>query len=447
MIFRRWTNVFSFTFTQHIRSKGFRLSTLIAALVFLVLIPVVLLLTTAPGGSGAPVPCTADAVIVSDTTGLDFDWQTLGSLGCPDISYTAAPDLESALKDAGTNDRSLVLHIGQEAGSYTLTVILPENTALTQDDADSFSEALGSCFSAVLARSAGLTSDQLASLNAEVSSAVESGSDGAGADQALMEALGMMVPYIVLMLLYFLILFYGQGVANSVILEKSSKLMDTFLVSIHPAAMIMGKLLAIAAAGIFQLLCWVAGIAGGFGAGILLLKLTSPGAEAAVVQIISSLSAATSLFSPAAGLTALAFVIAGFLMYCALSAIGGSLASKQEDLSSTNFLFSLALVVSFLVSLSTDTLNGGLSTGSSWVYYVPFTAVLTVPGRVLLGDLTIGQSLISLGLTLALTAVLILAAGKTYVLMSFWKGNPPSLKKLFNILVHSKSEKEKHRSV
>lgn len=51
---------------------------------------------------------------------------------------------------------------------------------------------------------------------------------------ALREILNMLLPYLVIMVLYFMILAYGQGVANCVLMEKTSKLVDTFLVTVRP---------------------------------------------------------------------------------------------------------------------------------------------------------------------------------------------------------------------
>ena len=79
-------------------------------------------------------------------------------------------------------------------------------------------------------------------------------------------------------------------------------------------------------------------------------------------------------------------LLSGFLLYCAIASIGGSAAGKQEDLSSTNVLFTMILVVSFLVSLAV----GGVGIGSSgaasaWVYWVPFTSVLDAAGQAAAG--------------------------------------------------------------
>lgn len=92
------------------------------------------------------------------------------------------------------------------------------------------------------------------------------------ADATVKNVLGYMLPYVNIMLLYFLILFYGQGTANCVVLEKSSKLMDTMLVSVKPEAMVIGKVLAQAFTCVIQIALWVIGLWGGFAAGIWAVK-------------------------------------------------------------------------------------------------------------------------------------------------------------------------------
>ncbi len=67
---------------------------------------------------------------------------------------------------------------------------------------------------------------------------------GGEAHDGLRDILGFVIPYLNTMLLYFFVLFYGQGVAQSVITEKTSKLMEFFLISVCPSAMILGKLAA-----------------------------------------------------------------------------------------------------------------------------------------------------------------------------------------------------------
>ena len=88
--------------------------------------------------------------------------------------------------------------------------------------------------------------------------------------------LGNLLPYLNIMILYFMILAYGQGTANNTIMEKTSKLMDLFLVSVKPGAMLLGKVFATAASGILQIFVWIGGLFGGFALGIHFTKMVNP---------------------------------------------------------------------------------------------------------------------------------------------------------------------------
>ena len=256
-----------------------------------------------------------------------------------------------------------------------------------------------------------LTPEQRVLLTAPVEVTVTGGQTGEGETMGL---LSMLLPFASLMLLYFLVLLYGQSTAASVILEKTSKLMDLFLVSVEPGAMVLGKVLATALAGLLQLAVWAAGLAGGFAIGGAVGRLTG-------------------LFSVPAMLEAAGLLLAGFLLYCSLSAIGGSMAGKAEDLSSTNVLFSLVLVASFFCCMFAGGMDG-MTSSARWLDYVPFTAILVTPSRVLLGQTSLLGGLVSLALVVVCAGVLTALAGRVYRLMSLYKGNPPTPRRVLRML-------------
>ena len=247
----------------------------------------------------------------------------------------------------------------------------------------------------------------------------------------------MILPYVGVMLIYFLVLFYGQGVANSVILEKTSKLMDFFLVSVEPVAMVLGKVLAIALSGLLQLCIWLISLLGGFAGGIWLYKTIAPQQELGLITFFRSLRLFDGMFSLPAVLLAVGIILGGFLIYCALSGVGGALAGKAEDLSSTNVLFSMALVVSFLCCLLGGS-GEGIISQARWLDFVPFTAIMVTPARVLLGEVSLGMGVLTLVIVLVTAVLLCVLAGKVYRMMSLYKGDPPSVQKLFVMLKEHK---------
>ena len=275
-----------------------------------------------------------------------------------------------------------------------------------------------------------LTPEQRALLTAPVEVTVTGGQTGEGETMGL---LSMLLPFASLMLLYFLVLLYGQSTAASVILEKTSKLMDLFLVSVEPGAMVLGKVLATALAGLLQLAVWILSLMGGFAAGGALARQTAPSVTLPLLEVLKGVGRLTGLFSVPAMLEAAGLLLAGFLLYCSLSAIGGSMAGKAEDLSSTNVLFSLVLVASFFCCMFAGGMDG-MTSSARWLDYVPFTAILVTPSRVLLGQTSLLGGLVSLALVGVCAGVLTALAGRVYRLMSLYKGNPPTPRRVLRML-------------
>ena len=267
-----------------------------------------------------------------------------------------------------------------------------------------------------------LTPEQRVLLTAPVEVTVTGGQTGEGETMGL---LSMLLPFASLMLLY------GQSTAASVILEKTSKLMDLFLVSVEPGAMVLGKVLATALAGLLQLAVWAAGLAGGFAIGGAVVRQT--GVTLPLLEVLKGVGRLTGLFSVPAMLEAAGLLLAGFLLYCSLSAIGGSMAGKAEDLSSTNVLFSLVLVASFFCCMFAGGMDG-MTSSARWLDYVPFTAILVTPSRVLLGQTSLLGGLVSLALVVVCAGVLTALAGRVYRLMSLYKGNPPTPRRVLRML-------------
>ena len=93
--------------------------------------------------------------------------------------------------------------------------------------------------------------------------------------------------------------------------------------------MVLGKLLAITATGIMQLFSWIISLVISFAAGTAIVKSINPETDMFIIKIFDILGTLVNgIFSPANCIMAIFMVISGMLLYCALAAIGGALASK-----------------------------------------------------------------------------------------------------------------------
>jgi ABC-type Na+ efflux pump permease subunit len=437
-----WGKVFRFSLARTVSGKGWRLMTLIPALALLVLIPVIFLISYKEPEQEGPAETSLRAVYVADLTPGELDFSLLDRLGDPlfsGLEYIPCADASAALEAAKSRPDSLVLVLDREGETYDLQVVVPEPpNVLTMEDADRYADFLRGGFGMILPLKSGLSETQLAELlqpirtSAEQAAAILSGEES-DPDSLAKELIGSFLPYVNVMLLYFLVLFYGQNVAASVVLEKQNKLMDNFLISLRPEAMVLGKLLAGALAGILQTAAWIAGTALGLNLGGRLLSLVHPGAESSLLRVLGLLG--RELFAPLPSLLAVLVIIGGFLLYCAVAAIGGALAGKQTDLGSTNTLFTLLLLASFLISiLGKGSSSGEMVSDASWMNYVPFTAVLSLPSRLVLGQAGWVTGVVSLVIILLCTLLFAILAGRLYALLAFRKGNPPKVQDIPRLL-------------
>lgn len=456
--------IFAFTFERQVKSTGYLVGTIVFALLcFLLPAGIMAAVEYFGGDSDSAVETAAvspvQTVYVADETDGAADWNLLTQAGSETfggISYVTCGSLEEADAQAGQEEHSLILLLeeakktaqenalsqvsnGSQNG-YQMHLLLPDNTSLSEGDAGDLESFLQANFQIILLQKSGIDPAAAAELLVPATTEVttfgeEALSETETALESMREVLGMLLPYLNIMILYFLVLFYGQGVANNVIMEKTSKLMDTFLVAVKPTVMVFGKVLAVTAASMLQFVIVAASLIGGFAAGSALVRMINPDSDMLLLLFFDSLSEFQGVLTVPGILLAVVMMVSGFFLYCSLSAIGGSVAGKPEDLSSTNVVFTTVLIVSFLAALYAGGI-GSMDSGAfaKWLDFVPFTSILVTPSRIMLGEVSLGMGFVSLLLVLIVSVLCLLLAGKVYRMMALYKGNPPTPAKLMKML-------------
>ena len=450
--------VFSFTFRQHWSGKSFRRATVITAVLCFLLPALILPLVEVLSHREADAPeinsdtfvsAVEQVYVVDETSTAPIDmhvWTGLVEQGnYSDIEYISAT-ADTARVAVENASHALILYLREQDGGYAVQILTPEQTALDEAEITRYTAFINASLPALLAMKMEIATDRANELLAPVEIAEHRGGVMAEptVDETLAgdvmsqeqtrEVLAMILPYFNIMILYFMVLFYGQGVANSVILEKTSKLVDTFLVTVRPTALVMGKLFAIASSGALQLLCWLASLIGGFAVGAVAVKLISPDSQMGLLLLIDQIDLWGGMFSLPTILLSVLMLCVGFLLYCALAAIGGAMASKPEELASTNSLFSMVLIISFLCTLYAGGMGTGMSSSATWLNWIPFTAIFVVPSRMLIGEITLGSAMISFALVALMTFLLVLFAGRVYRMLILYKGRVPKFADVFKML-------------
>ncbi len=200
------------------------------------------------------------------------------------------------------------------------------------------------------------------------------------------------VAAVVVALLYLALLFYGTMVAQGVVEEKSSRVVEVLLATVRPWQLLMGKVVGLGLVGLAQ---FATITAVGLGLALLTDVLTIPGTAIGTL------------------LWGLVWYLLGFLFYATVFAAAGSLVSRQEETQAVLLPITMVLVIAFVLGfgLLTRSPNDGLTTTLS---LVPPLSPIMMPGRIALGAAPVWQIALALVLTTASTAIVAWLGARIY---------------------------------
>lgn len=459
--------VFAYSLKQMLTAKGWLISTLLLAVLLLCGIPLTVLIAGKAAGKDETKKneTAVRAVYIADETAGTADYTVLKETeSYPDVEYITCGSMEEASAAAAKDSHAVVLRVTKPDDVYKLTVYLPEGTDVSRSKASSFGSFAADNFSALLMQKAGLTAEETDLLSMHVITetagiSAESGEAEDKAEDPLTQFIMIFVPFMVVMTVYMMVILYGQSMANSVMLEKTSKLMETILTAVHPVALMTGKLLATACSAVIQTLIWMLAMAGGI-IGALIAAIASfsdmagiadsaafanAGSAEKAAQLMESMGGSFPQISASGIFITLLVVALGFLLYLSVATVSGAMASKQEDLNKTIAVFTLMLVASLLLCLrpeANEVSNSfGLISESKWLRFFPFTALLVLPADLIFGKLTALEICLALLSLSAAVLLMIWLAAAVYKLLVLYRGNPPKLRQLFSMLRSKKNEK------
>jgi ABC-2 type transport system permease protein len=255
--------------------------------------------------------------------------------------------------------------------------------------------------------------------------------DGTG-NEASMESTSSGINYalglILGMMLYMLIILYGQMVLTSVVEEKASRVIDVLVTSCSPFQIMIGKILGIALVAVVQIAIWAALVVG---ASKYLLPMvfsdellaTNDMMMQALMGTLTDTSYLASLFG-----YLLLFMIGGFLLYASLYAAAGSAVDSVQEGQQYNTMIMMPIILSIIVMMSI--FNDPNSPIAFWASIIPFTSPIVMIARVPFGIPT-WEIIVSL-LCLYATFVLITwLASRIFRIGIFMHGKRPSWRDLW----------------
>ncbi len=437
--FRGWNTVFSFTFRQATKGPAFRVVTTLISLLIIGGIVLVTILAAKPEGKNEVKASPIEKVLVLDQSGLaPTDYKGLNPELSGDafqavtfVNYDGTDRKEVIRAAASDSPKTIAVIITVGEKGYKLEAVVPDGSEITKKQAKSLMGPITTAFETNKVLQAGIAPEKLGSvLSPVITSYEEIGKN----TNEIVYAIKLIAPMLFGFMLYMMLLLYGQNISKSVSTEKTSKLMETLLTSVHPYALIAGKVLAITSMALLQFVGWIiAGVVGLYG-GNAIAHAMYPEYQNSVITVINFLKdniGETAMTLPAVVMAVIFFAI-GFLFYGVIAGLAGCMVSKPEDVAQTQAIFQFPIIISFLVTYLSPLMgNDGLL---KIARYIPFTAPFCVPSDLITGTIGLLEGVITLILLFIFTLLVILLSGRIYKGLILYNGQKISFKMVGNVL-------------
>ena len=207
------------------------------------------------------------------------------------------------------------------------------------------------------------------------------------ADGANDEGVQVIAGFVFVFLFYMAAILFGYAIANSVVEEKQSRIVEILAAAIPLQQLLVGKVIGATVLALGQMVIFV-------GIGLIGLSFTD------YATLLPSVAGAAAWY--------LVLFAIGFVALACLFAVAGAMATRAEDVQTTTSpLLTIIMVVFF----------GGLFLKGTWqviASYVPIMSTVAMPIRLVAGTASWWEPIIATLLTLASAVVIIRIAERVY---------------------------------
>lgn len=259
-----------------------------------------------------------------------------------------------------------------------------------------------------------------------------------GDEQASSTYVAIIVGGIFTLLIYIFVITYGGMVMQSVIEEKTNRIMELLVSSVKPFQLMMGKIIGVMLVGIAQMALW----------GVMLSIIMTVASVGFGVSQAQSIAAGQPMPSPTMnmsqdtqelltpivnlpyaeiGLMFIIMFVGGYLLYSSFFAATGASINEQED--ANQFVVPITMITLFglyAAMYSIENTDGPLA---FWASLFPLTSPIVMMIRIPFG-VPLWQELLSIALLYASAFLMIWIGGKIYRVGILMYGKKPSIKEI-----------------
>lgn len=443
-MFFGWREVCAFSYVQTLKSKAMKITLVILCALALFALPVITMI-----GSAADEDEETNikqAYIYSNESGLaekfssGFDGKYQAVLAQA-IDEKTKDEKMSELKKSKDIDYVVLLLTydkNQESMDYGLEirVVYGEDSKITSKDADNFAEYVLENKEKLVLDNTDIDAEKKDSLLKKRSYelfSVDTNGNVENAEEGL-DGAEYWLTYIYLMIVMFAVIIAGSKVAELIVTEKTSKVMEYLLTSIKPLALLLGKVVGTLLIVFTILLALLASFIGS-----LVVNYSLSGGEGGFwPKILTDIwdSGVLQGVTIANILISIVMVLLGFIFYGFIAGLAGATVSKIEELAEGLKLFTFTVIIGMylvIALMSFSNVGDGMGIFEYIVYYLPLSSVFVVPIYLLIGKLSFQMGLISM-LILAISTVAVwLFVTKVFASVLYHNGSVMKFKEIVDV--------------
>lgn len=255
----------------------------------------------------------------------------------------------------------------------------------------------------------------------------------------LASAIGMMFTFI----MFFFVMMYGSLVMQSVVEEKTNRIIEVIISSVKPFYLMMGKIIGVALMGLTQIVAWMAiigvimGVYSIFGGMNISTENMEQMMEIASQNklfagaVESQISALLAINWIQVGVCFILYFIGGYLLYASLFAMFGSAANDSQEAQQFITPLMVILMIAFYVGFAAAKNPEGAT--AIWGSIIPFTSPVVMMVRTPF-EVPFWHILVSLVALYATAILMTMLAAKIYRTGILMYGKKVSFKEIFKWL-------------
>ena len=437
---RGWKDVFSFTLTQTLKSKPYLIVLLLLFVFSLISMPVLGMITKNPAEEGEVKSSITKAYLNNQTIYTELAVGEELVTGYEGIVIEPLTETEEVvMKRIAEEEFSAVLiNITGNEMQTNIRLLKSGEGPVKNYELQTLGASVQRAYQKAQMTALDVTEEQLAYLSVQVlpSAGVLDTKEAEVVEDTSITSGEYWFIYGLMFVIVMVSILSSTQVASSVVVEKSSKVLEYILISVRPLAIIVGKVLAMLVATILQMVILVIGlvISNKINVGItgeesnVLSQYLSP-------EILSNLN-------PVNVIIGLVVAGIGMVLYATLAGLCGATVSRMEEVNECLTVLTVATLVGFYVGMiaADGMMTTGTTTFSTFALLFPLSSAFLLPGALLVGRVELWILLLSLLLLIITVIGMFAFVAKVYESLILHNGKRIRMKELLTIFKNSGKE-------